>query len=95
MTGTLINVSAVLVGTAIGTTVGARLSEGLQQRVMAGLGMITLVIGVDLALSWGGADTSRHTPLHVLGGILLGGAKGPAATPPRRCPAPAAGIGLA
>ena len=76
MTGTLINVSAVLVGTAIGTTVGARLSEGLQQRVMSGLGMITLVIGVDLALSWGGADTTRHTPLYVLGGILLGGAIG-------------------
>ena len=76
MTGTLINVSTVLIGTAIGTTVGARLSLGLQQRVMAGLGMITLVIGVDLALAWGGADTTRHTPLYVLGGILLGGGIG-------------------
>jgi uncharacterized membrane protein YqgA involved in biofilm formation len=38
---------------------------------MAGLGMITLVIGVDLALAW--RDTS---PLYVLGGVLLGGLVG-------------------
>lgn len=76
MTGTLINVSTVLVGTAIGSTVGARLSEGLQQRVMSGLGLITLVIGVELALAWSGEGTTRHTSLYVLGGILLGGALG-------------------
>ena len=76
MTGTLINIATVLVGTAIGSTVGARLSEGLQQRVMSGLGLITLVIGVDLALAWGGEGSTRHTTLYVLGGILLGGALG-------------------
>ena len=76
MTGTLINIATVLVGTAIGSTVGARLSEGLQQRVMSGLGLITLVIGVELALAWSGEGTTRHTPLYVLGGILLGGALG-------------------
>ena len=76
MTGTLINIATVLVGTAIGSTVGARLSEGLQQRVMSGLGLITLVIGVDLALAWGGEGSTRHTSLYVLGGILLGGALG-------------------
>ena len=76
MTGTLINIATVLVGTAIGSTVGARLSEGLQQRVMSGLGLITLVIGVELALAWSGEGATRHTPLYVLGGILLGGALG-------------------
>ena len=76
MTGTLINIATVLVGTAIGSTVGARLSEGLQQRVMSGLGLITLVIGVELALAWSAEGTTRHTPLYVLGGILLGGALG-------------------
>ena len=76
MTGTLINIATVLVGTAIGSTVGARLSEGLQQRVMSGLGLITLVIGVELALAWSGEGTTRHTVLYVLGGILLGGAVG-------------------
>jgi len=73
MTGTLLNVGTVLLGTLIGVLVGRRLPASLQQRVMAGLGMVTLVIGVDLALAW--RDTS---PLYVLGGVLLGGLVGEA-----------------
>jgi uncharacterized membrane protein YqgA involved in biofilm formation len=76
MVGTWINMGTVLVGTGIGTTVGARLPARVQERVLAGLGMITLVIGVSLALSWSGAGTTRSTPLYVLGGILLGGMVG-------------------
>ncbi|MFL5825487.1 MAG: DUF554 domain-containing protein [Thermoleophilaceae bacterium] len=67
------NVGAVLAGTLVGTLVGSRLPAGLQQRVMAGLGLVTLVIGVDLALAW--RDTN---PLYVLGGVLLGGLVGEA-----------------
>jgi len=78
MTGTLINIATVLVGTGIGVSVGGRLSPSAQQRVLAGLGMITLVIGVDLALAWGREDTSAQTPLYVLGGILIGGLLGEA-----------------
>jgi uncharacterized membrane protein YqgA involved in biofilm formation len=78
MVGTLINVGTVLAGTAIGTTVGPRLPERIQQRVLAGLGLITLVIGVDLALAWGREHTTASTPLFVLGGILLGGIVGEA-----------------
>ena len=73
MTGTLINVAAVLAGTAIGVLVGARVPAGLQQRVLAGLGLVTAVIGIDLALQW--RETS---PLYVLGAILLGGLAGEA-----------------
>jgi uncharacterized protein len=73
MTGTLINVGAVLLGTTIGVTVGRRLPGGLQQRVLAGLGLVTAVIGVDLALAW--RETS---PLYVLGAVLLGGLMGEA-----------------
>jgi uncharacterized membrane protein YqgA involved in biofilm formation len=76
MVGTLINVGTVLAGTAIGTAVGHRLPDGMQKRVLAGLGMITLVIGVDLALAWGGEHTSQSTPLYVLVGVLLGGLVG-------------------
>jgi len=78
MVGTLINVATVVAGTAIGTAVGPRLSERVRQRVLAGLGLITLVLGVDLALEWGGPDTSTSTPLYVLGGVLLGGLVGEA-----------------
>jgi uncharacterized membrane protein YqgA involved in biofilm formation len=73
MTGTFINVGAVLLGTAIGVGAGSRLPPGLQQRVLAGLGLVTAVIGVDLALAW--RDTS---PLYVLGAVLLGGLAGEA-----------------
>jgi uncharacterized membrane protein YqgA involved in biofilm formation len=76
MTGTLINVGAVLAGTGVGLIAGARLTERLHQRVLAGLGLITLVLGVDLALAWGRADTTAQTPLYVLGGVLLGGLVG-------------------
>jgi uncharacterized membrane protein YqgA involved in biofilm formation len=71
--GTFLNVGTVLIGTAIGVTVGSRMPAGLQQRVLAGLGLVTAVIGVDLALAW--RDTS---PLYVLGAVLLGGLIGEA-----------------
>jgi uncharacterized membrane protein YqgA involved in biofilm formation len=73
MTGTFINVATVLAGTLIGWLVGARLPARLHERVLAGLGLVTLVIGVDLGLAW--SDTS---PLYVLGGVLVGGLVGEA-----------------
>jgi uncharacterized membrane protein YqgA involved in biofilm formation len=73
VTGTFINVAAVLAGTLVGVVLGPRLPEGLQKRVLAGLGLVTLLIGVDLGLAW--RDTN---PLYVLGGVLLGGLVGEA-----------------
>lgn len=73
MTGTLINVGAVLAGTAIGVLVGGRLPERVRRRVLDGLGLVTFVVGVDLALEW--RETSA---LYVLGGVLLGGIAGEA-----------------
>jgi uncharacterized protein len=68
VTGTLLNVATVLAGTLIGTLVGGRLPQAMHDRVLAGLGLVTLVLGVDLALAW--RDTSA---LYVLGAVLLGG----------------------
>jgi uncharacterized protein len=73
LTGTFINVGTVLLGTLVGSLVGSRLPARIHERVMAGLGLVVLVIGVDNALAW------RHTnPLYVLGGVLLGGLVGEA-----------------
>ncbi len=73
VTGTLINVVAILIGTLLGTLVGDRLPERLRRRVLDGLGLVTLIIGVDLALAW--RDTNA---LYVLGGVLLGAIAGEA-----------------
>jgi uncharacterized membrane protein YqgA involved in biofilm formation len=73
VTGTLVNVAAILLGTLLGFAVGGRLPARLQERVLRGLGLVTLVLGVDLALAW--RDTNA---LFVLGGVLLGGVTGEA-----------------
>jgi uncharacterized membrane protein YqgA involved in biofilm formation len=73
VTGTLLNVATVLAGTLVGTLLGGRLPQAMHDRVLAGLGLVTLVLGVDLALAW--RDTSV---LYVLGGVLLGGLAGEA-----------------
>ena len=49
-TGTIINIATVLVGGTVGLLVGERLSENLEDIVMKGLGLITLVIGFRMAL---------------------------------------------
>ncbi|HWI74393.1 MAG TPA: DUF554 domain-containing protein [Baekduia sp.] len=73
MTGTLVNVGAILLGTLAGELVGARLNQGLQTRILHGLGLVVLVIGIDNALQWRGTNA-----LFVLGGVLLGGLAGEA-----------------
>lgn len=73
MTGTFVNVGTVLLGTLVGALLGHRLPERLQRRVLAGLGLTTLVLGVDDALAW--RDTNV---LYVIGGVLLGGLLGEA-----------------
>ena len=71
MTGTLINIGTILLGTGIGLLLGHRLPAGMQERVMMGLGLVTLVLGIDNALEW--RDTN---PLIVFGAVLLGGLLG-------------------
>ncbi|HWT92114.1 MAG TPA: DUF554 domain-containing protein [Solirubrobacteraceae bacterium] len=71
MTGTLINVGTVLLGTLIGSLAGGRLPEGVQRRVLMGLGMVTLVLGIDNALVW--REDSKNLILIVMFAVLVGG----------------------
>src|SRR5687768_5619514 len=75
MTGTFINVGTVLLGTLIGSLFGARLEERFHTRVLFGLGMVTLVLGIDNGLAWREDDSGRVL-LSVMGGVLLGGIAG-------------------
>lgn len=65
MTGTLINVAAIIIGGTLGVFVGGRMPERLRQTVMTGLGLFTLVIGIQMFLT-----TSNS--LVVLGSIVIG-----------------------
>jgi uncharacterized membrane protein YqgA involved in biofilm formation len=71
LTGTLINVGTILLGTGLGLALGHRLPGGMQERVMMGLGLVTFVLGVDNALQW-----RQTNPLIVFGAVLLGGLLG-------------------
>lgn len=65
MTGTIINVIAILLGGALGTFLGNRLPERLRHTVMAGLGLFVLAIGLEMFL-----DTKNS--LLVLASLVIG-----------------------
>jgi len=69
MVGTLINVATVVAGSSAGLLVGSRLPERIRQTVLSGLGLITLVIGMSMALQ-------TRNPLLILAALLLGGVIG-------------------
>ncbi len=53
MIGTILNAFTVALGSAIGLLVGGRLPERIQTSVVTGLGLVTLVVGIDNALGTG------------------------------------------
>ncbi len=50
MGGTIINVVAVLLGSTLGLLIGNRLPDKIQSSVVTGLGLVTVVVGIDNAL---------------------------------------------
>lgn len=68
MIGTLINILAVLIGATVGAAAGNRLPRNVQETVMNGLGLLTLVIGVGMAL--GSANILIPMFSVLLGGML-------------------------
>lgn len=69
LTGTLLNVVAVLIGGGLGALLGQRLPDKMRTTVMQGLGLVTLLTGLRMAI--GTANI-----LIVMGSILLGGVIG-------------------
>lgn len=69
VSGTLLNVLTVLVGGTLGLLLGGRLPERFQSIIFNGLGLATLVIGMQNALTTGNI-------LVLLGSVLVGGLLG-------------------
>ncbi len=69
MTGTLINIVTVLIGGTLGLLFGAQLPNRIRQTVVAGLGLFTGGIGVQMFLK-------TQNPIIVLGALLVGGILG-------------------
>ncbi len=53
MSGTILNVITVAIGSLIGLLFGNRLSEKMQSSVVTGLGLVALIAGIDNALKTG------------------------------------------
>jgi uncharacterized membrane protein YqgA involved in biofilm formation len=69
LTGTLLNIAAVLVGGILGLLFGSRLPERLRQTVIAGLGLFTGALGLQMFLK-------TENAIIVLGSLLVGGLLG-------------------
>lgn len=77
LTGTLLNVATVLIGTTAGLLLGARLPRRMQESLTSGLGLFTLLIGVAMGLRIFTDPTARPgDELTVLAALLLGVALG-------------------
>lgn len=80
-TGTVVNVAAVLVGSAVGRLAGDRLPQRTRDLVTDGLGLVTLLIAATSAAAVLDADLAQlvgdSAPLLiVLGAVLVGGIAG-------------------
>ncbi len=69
MVGTFINVSTVLLGGTTGALIGERLPDRFKQTVMHAIGLMTLLIGFQMALG-------TRSAIVVLGSVALGGLLG-------------------
>ena len=65
MTGTFLNIATVLIGGFIGLVFGARIPDKLKSTVIAGMGLFTAAMGLQMFLK-------TENPLIVLGSLLIG-----------------------
>ncbi len=69
MTGTLVNTAAVVAAGVVGTALGNRLPARVRETALNGIGLMTILIGLQMALGAGNL-------LVVLGSLVVGGALG-------------------
>lgn len=69
MTGTFINVIAILIGSGIGVLFGSHLSDRLKSTVLSGMGIFTAAVGMQMFLK-------TENALVVLGALILGAVLG-------------------
>ncbi|HEX2923872.1 MAG TPA: DUF554 domain-containing protein [Chloroflexota bacterium] len=72
MTGTLINVAAVLIGGTVGALAGERLPSRYRETVLHAIGLMTILIGLQMALG-------TKSAIIVLGSVVVGAILGEAA----------------
>jgi len=65
MTGTFLNIATVILGGIIGLVFGARIPDKLKETVIAGMGLFTAAMGLQMFLK-------TENPLIVLGALLIG-----------------------
>lgn len=65
MIGTILNIATVLVGSLIGILFGTRIPNKLKETVIAGMGLFTAAMGLQMFLK-------TENPLIVLGSLLIG-----------------------
>ncbi len=69
MAGTLLNMLTVAIGSALGLLIGDRLPERIRQSVVAGLGLVTLLVGIQNA----NKTVNILIPLFsIAGGVIFG-----------------------
>jgi hypothetical protein len=77
LTGTVLNVVTVLVGTGIGLLLGRRLPPRVHEALTTGLGLFTLLLGVSMGIQILTDPTAQPgDDIAVLAAVLLGGAIG-------------------
>ena len=77
LTGTILNVATVLIGTVIGVVIGSRMPPRIQRTLTDGLGLFTLLLGVAMGLRvLTDPAALPGDELAVLAAILAGGAVG-------------------
>ena len=72
LTGTLLNVATVLLGTTIGVLAGARMPAAMQGSLTTGLGFFTFLLAVAMGLQILGPGVQRGDDLAVLTALLVG-----------------------